>query len=720
MLEADERFRALFENAPDVIYVHDLSGKILQTNRAFSRLTGYSANTLAGKDFFTLILPEYRYAAKQMVLEQIGGGKPQAYNLSIRAASGESILLEVKAELLFENGAPAGIQAFGRDVSQYNRESSTAGETERELLQKTNELARFSRHLQLLHRLSTTNYEHLHDLLNDYASAGCEIFEVQQGVVTRMQNGVPEIRASHGGVTNLDEQFFTRIVEEERTIVLSDGGPSLYPFFIGTPIFVNDKVFGTIGFWSKEGQTAAAPHPQGREIIELMAKSIGIAIDQRQLTTQLAYQAHHDALTGLPNRLLLNDRLDHAILRTNENGSLLAVLFIDLDRFKEINDTLGHRIGDELLKEVARKLQAVLKPGHTLARMGGDEFTAILTDAGTVEDAVEVARKMLTAVQIPCRVDGYELFVTASMGLSFYPKDGRDAATLLRNSDSAMYVAKNRGKNDVHCFSAEGSAMALERLELENYLRRALDNAELQIYYQPQVKLDGSLAGLEVLLVWEHPKLGRVSPGQFIPIAEESGMILPIGSWVLRKACEQAAKWQRDGYNSVRIAVNVSALQFAQGNFVQTVAEILAETKLGAGCLELELTESLVMRDVDQSIRRMSELRKLGVRITIDDFGTGYSSLSYLRRLPADALKIDQSFLKEIEFGPGTLPLIQTIVILAHNMGLSVTAEGVETQKQLELIQQAGCDEAQGHLFGAAIESSAVDKLFTRADRICQ
>jgi EAL domain-containing protein (putative c-di-GMP-specific phosphodiesterase class I) len=210
-----------------------------------------------------------------------------------------------------------------------------------------------------------------------------------------------------------------------------------------------------------------------------------------------------------------------------------------------------------------------------------------------------------------------------------------------------------------------------------------------------------------------------VSPSQFIPIAEESGMILPIGSWVLRQACQQAARWQRDGYDSVRIAVNVSALQFGQSNFVQTVAEILAETKLGPGYLELELTESLVMRDAEQSVRRMSELRKLGVRIIIDDFGTGYSSLSYLRRLPADALKIDQSFLKEIELGPGTLPLIQTIVILAHNMGLSVTAEGVETQKQLDLIQQAGCDEAQGHLFGAAVESSAVDKLLTRTDKIC-
>jgi predicted signal transduction protein with EAL and GGDEF domain len=353
--------------------------------------------------------------------------------------------------------------------------------------------------------------------------------------------------------------------------------------------------------------------------------------------------------------------------------------------------------------------------------MGGDEFTAILTGFQEIEDAVFTARRLLNAVRKASNVNGFELFVSASIGLAFYPRDGSDPATLLRNADTAMYTAKYRGKNQVHCYSDEGIDSAFERLELEHSLRRALEKSELSIVYQPQVEVvpgeeDLRLSGLEVLLVWDHPKLGRISPAQFIPIAEESGMILQIGSWVMREACLQAVRWQKAGFPPVRISVNVSALQFAQENFVVIVAAILRESGLDPNWLELELTESLVMQDVEQSVSRMAELRSIGVRIAIDDFGTGYSSLSYLRRLPADTLKVDRSFLEEGGYGPGALALIQTIVILAHNMGLSVTAEGVETQSQLEMVQKAGCDNAQGHLFGAAIDTPTVETLFRRRD----
>ncbi|MEP6535491.1 MAG: EAL domain-containing protein, partial [Bryobacteraceae bacterium] len=467
--------------------------------------------------------------------------------------------------------------------------------------------------------------------------------------------------------------------------------------------------------WSDQDAPLTPLHPQSKEVIELMAKSIAIAIDQRNLTDQLAHQATHDALTGLPNRLLMKERLDGALQKAKDNRLQVAVVFIDLDRFKQINDTLGHSIGDLLLQQIAERLSEEMGPNATLARMGGDEFTAILSGFDNVESAVKHVRRLLVAVRKPCRVDAYELFITASMGVSFYPQDGSDAASLLRNADSAMYTAKNSGKNDFRCFSAEGIAAALERLELENYLRRALENSELQIYHQPQVDIAGNLEALEVLLVWDHPKLGRISPARFIPIAEESGMILPIGSWVLHRACQQAVEWQKAGYSPIRIAVNVSALQFGQANFVATVAVALAATGLDAKYLELELTESLVMRDVEQSARRMSELRNLGVRIAIDDFGTGYSSLSYLRRLPADVLKIDQSFLRDIEVGYGRSQLFETIVMLAHNMGLQVTAEGVENAEQLELVRQARCDLVQGHLFGGALNAAAVEALMTRS-----
>jgi EAL domain-containing protein (putative c-di-GMP-specific phosphodiesterase class I) len=298
--------------------------------------------------------------------------------------------------------------------------------------------------------------------------------------------------------------------------------------------------------------------------------------------------------------------------------------------------------------------------------------------------------------------------------VSFYPKDGKDAAILLRNADTAMYVAKNSGKNDLYCFSGEGTETALERLELENYLRRALEYNELKVYHQPQVDLNGKLSAVEVLLAWEHPKLGRVSPAQFIPIAEESGMIISIGAWVLRQACRQAVAWQEAGHAPIRFAVNVSAIQFGQSSFVESVAQTLAETGLQPDCLELELTESLVMRDMEQSSKRMTELRELGVKIAIDDFGTGYSSLSYLSRLPADILKIDQSFLQDIGVGSGGSQLFETIVSLAHSMGLSVTAEGVETQEQLQLVRQAGCDRVQGHLFGGPLLAEGIEERLVR------
>jgi EAL domain-containing protein (putative c-di-GMP-specific phosphodiesterase class I) len=297
------------------------------------------------------------------------------------------------------------------------------------------------------------------------------------------------------------------------------------------------------------------------------------------------------------------------------------------------------------------------------------------------------------------------------MGVSFFPTDGLDAATLLRNADSAMYTAKYRGKNDLQCFSAESGDHALKRLELENDLRRATEKGELAISHEIEVDREGRLAGLEVLLTWDHPALGRIPPSQFIPIAEESGMIVPIGIWVLRQACQQAAAWRTAGFPAIPTAVNVSAVQFAQADFVDTVAAILAETGLHPSQLELELTESLLMRDAEQSIHRMASLRKLGVRIAIDDFGTGYSSLSYLRRLPADSLKIDQSFLVELEMSPVRPQLIRTIVTMAHNMGLSVTAEGVETREQFELVHDADCDRAQGHLFGGPLTPSAVEEI---------
>jgi EAL domain-containing protein (putative c-di-GMP-specific phosphodiesterase class I) len=344
--------------------------------------------------------------------------------------------------------------------------------------------------------------------------------------------------------------------------------------------------------------------------------------------------------------------------------------------------------------------------------MGGDEFTAILW-ATDPRQHIKTIRKLLSSVRAPCRVGEHELFVTASVGVSLYPTHGEDAPTLLRNADSAMYTAKYHGKNEVHFFDAELKTGAPDRLELENDLRRALERNELQLQYQPQVKLTGEIAGLEVLLVWDHRERGRIPPSQFIPIAEETGMILAIGSWVLREACQQVAEWERSGLSVVPVAVNVSALQFAQANFVATVAGVLVSTGLRPGLLELELTESLVMRGVDQSISVMQQIRNLGVKIAIDDFGTGYSSLSYVRQLPADTLKIDASFLNESGPPHSSLALMRTITELGHTFGLSVTAEGVEFANHVDIVRQAGCDCAQGRFFGGPLPAAEIAELLS-------
>jgi diguanylate cyclase (GGDEF)-like protein/PAS domain S-box-containing protein len=684
ILEAQDDFRAIFENAPDLMYMHDLAGILTRVNRAFERVTGYTRDEAVGMSFFDLVGPDTREQAKERFFAHLGGSGLVPFPISILNKSGDSVHLEVSTELVFRDGQPTGVQGYARDVSP---------------------VVTFTRYLQLLHRLTTTNYPQIDLLFGDYLATGCEIFGVDSAAIT---SAAGVVLKTFG---NAEHDNHASLVIASRETIVEGREDEPRPVYVGTPILIGDSVYGSIGFWSVNSPPKGKPHPQAREVIELMAKSIAAAVYQRQLTDQLAYQANHDALTGLPNRLMLQTELDTALSRAAKTGKLLALVFIDLDRFKQINDTLGHEIGDRVLQQIGRRLRDCMRRGDTLARMGGDEFTAILTGCNTEAAAAGYARELMTALRTPCRVNGRELFVTGSLGISLFPRDGLDAVTLLRNADSAMYTAKNRSKNELHFFTPDASAGAGKRLELETCLRRALERHEFQMSYQPQVDLSGRLASLEALLVWDTPELGRVPPSEFIPIAEETGMILPIGEWVLHHACRQIAAWRDARLPTVPLAVNVSALQFAQPDFVSTVANALTSAGIPADCLELELTESLIMRDVLASASRMRELREIGVKIAIDDFGTGYSSLSYLRRLPADSLKIDQSFLQESEFGPATLALVKSIVVLAHNIGLSVTAEGIETEEQLQLIRLAGCDRAQGHLFGAGLPPHAAEEL---------
>jgi diguanylate cyclase (GGDEF)-like protein len=423
--------------------------------------------------------------------------------------------------------------------------------------------------------------------------------------------------------------------------------------------------------------------------------------DRKSAEARISYLATRDPLTELPNRVLFNDRLEQGIVAARRSHQSLALMFIDLDRFKNINDSLGHQVGDLLLKEVAARMQACVRKGDTLSRLGGDEFVVTLEGLQQAEDAAQVAGKIIQALARPCEIAGHTLTTSCSIGISIFPEDADDDRTLMKNADTAMYHAKEKGRNNYQFFSPEMNVRAVERHNLETALRLALERQEFTLHYQPQVDIrSGKVIGVEALLRWHHPERGLLSPATFIAVAEESGLIEPLGQWVVRTACERARAWQDAGYPIIKMAVNISARQLNKPReFSRHLSRTLATTGLDPRYLELEMTESLLLHNADENIAVLRKLGQDGVRIAVDDFGTGYSSLAYLRQLPIDTLKIDRSFVRDLETDPEDAAIIQAVVAMAHSLGLQVTAEGVETHGQLTALGRIGCDEYQGYLF---------------------
>lgn len=429
--------------------------------------------------------------------------------------------------------------------------------------------------------------------------------------------------------------------------------------------------------------------------------------------SQVEHMAYHDPLTGLPNRGLFFDRLVIALAQATRHGYKVAVFFLDLDRFKEINDSLGHSAGDALLKIAAKRIRECVRQGDTVARFGGDEFTILVHIIGRIEDAGRIAVKVLDALREPFPLGDREIVVTSSIGIAIYPLDGSDAETLVRNADTAMYRAKQQGRDNYQLYTAAMNSRALENLDLENRLRKALKNKELVLYYQPLIDVEKeTVFGFEALLRWNHPEQGLLLPDKFIPTAEISGLIVPIGAWVLQEACRQAKEWQERGLE-LAVSVNLSARQFADPELVQHVRAAMQAARLKPQYLEIEITESSAMQDVQASIRILHALKQLGVRISIDDFGTGYSSLSYLKDFPVDTLKLDQSFVRDIT-APQDGAIASGIISLAHNLRLKVLAEGVETEGQLDFLKNNDCDGLQGFLFSVPLSPEAFERFLLR------
>lgn len=413
-----------------------------------------------------------------------------------------------------------------------------------------------------------------------------------------------------------------------------------------------------------------------------------------------------DPLTKLPNRYFLTQQLDKTLNQSKVQSSLAAVLFVDLDRFKMINDTLGHAYGDLLLLEAALRIENAIGTDNFIVRMGGDEFVCVLANLQNESEAAQYAEAILEVFKKPFLLKETEIYVTVSIGISMYPFDGDDAETLLTNADSAMYRAKNSGRNQYEKARADINAASFEKLMLENSLRKALENEELTLYFQPQIDLKtNEVKSMEALIRWEHPDFGLISPGDFIPIAEETGLILPIGDWVIKTACQKLREWQNEGYSPVRISVNLSAAQLLQSGFIGHLDSVLKETSLDPSLLELEITENIIMRDVKTALDTLHRIKKRGVTISIDDFGTGYSSLSYLKDLPVDTLKIDRSFIKDIDKNANSAAFTKAITALGHELDLRVVAEGVETFKQLSIVKQQSCDVVQGFYFSKPLPS---------------
>lgn len=436
----------------------------------------------------------------------------------------------------------------------------------------------------------------------------------------------------------------------------------------------------------------------------------------RALSLKMSHLAQYDGLTNLPNRSLLNDRLTQALALAHRRREKVAVLFLDFDRFKHINDSLGHATGDRVLQSAALRLLECVRNSDTVSRQGGDEFVVVLAELAEVNDAAAIADKILLALRTPHRIDEHHLHLTASIGIAIYPDDGTDAETLLKNADFAMYHAKDSGRDNYQFFTAEMNTRAVERQFLEDGLRRAMERQEFVLYYQPQVNLEtGAITGVEALIRWRHPQRGLVLPAQFIPIAEECGFIVPIGRWVLRETCRQVRAWQDEGLRSLRVAINISAVELRAKDFVAGVRAVLTETGLEPSNLELELTETFLLQDVKATSVVLQSLKAMGVRLALDDFGTGYSSLTYLKRFPIDTLKIDQSFLCDITLNADDASIVSAVISMGKSLHMRVIAEGIEAQEQLAFLKEQGCSEGQGSYFSRPMEATEFIRLFGHA-----
>jgi diguanylate cyclase (GGDEF)-like protein/PAS domain S-box-containing protein len=679
--ESNERLRAVIQAAPMAIIARDLESVISMWNPAAERMFGWREQEVLNTD--TSIVPD-RLKAETRVLRE-------------RAQLGETIWIE---ETQRQHRAGHAIDVSMSIAPIYDADHKVNGTMVT--------IADISRRKQAEQALRESE-SHLRLAMDAaqmgmwYWESGTDRFTYSEGLSTLWGRGAEaplvDYRKLHEQLHKDDRDLFDATLRH----AIKNGAD----FQVDYRVVWAD---GTEHWIANRGQVHRGEDGRAQRVI-------GVAMDitDRKLAEQrIAHMAHHDALTGLPNRVLLRDRIQQAIAQAHRNASQLAVLFIDLDRFKTINDSLGHQLGDRLLQSVASRILVCVREGDTVARVGGDEFVIVIPAIESSADATAVAGKILEVLASAFHLHGNDLHVAASIGISLYPSDGSDAETLMRNADTAMYHAKDSGRANFQYFTQHMNVAAQQRLSLENSLRRALENREFELHYQPLFDLrDRSITGFEALLRWNPPGAATIPPGEFIAAAEESGLIVPIGEWVLREALRQAKTWQAVG-RALFVSINVSANQLARPSFVERLRRLMQETGIDPGLVELEVTEGVIVEGAGEARDALDHIAALGVGIAIDDFGTGYSGLAYLKRLPIDTVKIDQSFVRDLTIDPDDAAIVTAIVAMARSLGVDVVAEGVETEDQLAALQRLGCQRAQGFLLARPMTAAAVTKLLAR------
>ncbi|HEY1437704.1 MAG TPA: EAL domain-containing protein [Casimicrobiaceae bacterium] len=721
-LRASEmKLHLVTENVPAMIVYFDRNLACGFSNSQYARFFGFSKAGILGKHM-SEVIGEDNFAGILPHLRRVLDGHAVSYEAVRESSEGVKRQFQVSfAPDIDPSGRVKGSYALVIDITA----SKIAENAVRTHALQQEAIAVYGQFALESHDID--------GLVSNAAAMVTSGLDIDHSSVFRLIHGQPDLRLVAGVGWNADSIGSVTMSADAGTSIraaLCSGNPVMVPDIgaAGQPILpsflqshglrtglevaipTSDGPFGILGAYRRDRRGFSR---EDANFLKAIATSLGTAIGRHRVEARLSHVAQYDAITGLPNRTLFHDRLSLAMARARRQKSALALIFLDLDGFKEINDTLGHKAGDRLLRAVGARLKHSLREGDTVARLGGDEFTVILEDLHDRDEATAVAHKVLGALSKPLSLEKQEFAVTASAGLTVYPEDTRNFETLLKNADTAMYYAKDKGKNNLQSYTPQMTTLKRERVTLENQLRRALENNELFLQYQPQVDLQsGSVVGVEALARWQHPELGVVSPGRFIPLAEKSGLIVPIGKWALATACAQGVAWQASTA-PLRIGVNVSARQF-RGDLFQTVAAVLASSGLDPQWLELELTESLLMEDPETARVTLLKLKGLGVTIAIDDFGSGYSSLSYLRHFPIDRLKIDQTFIRDLTTSPDDAAIARAIIALGHNMNLRVVAEGVETAEQLAFLRDNGCDVMQGFLYSEPVSADDCLPLMVR------